>query len=204
MKFIFPTILIGIAIAGFFIFANPIYKEVKELRIQQNSYDDALMNARELKERSDELLTKYNNFAPADLSRLRKMMPDHADNIRLTIEVESLAASHGIILRDVSFEVDQDETERRNAVADVSLVTTGGPIADSREYESLDVTFTMEGDYEQFTAFLKDLEKSLRILDIVSLSFESATDDLAGAGVTSPAVGYYEYELSTRTYWLKD
>ena len=48
-----PIILIGISVTVFFVFSNPFYKDVNELRGQVESYDQALSNSKALENERD-------------------------------------------------------------------------------------------------------------------------------------------------------
>ena len=59
-------------------------------------------------------------------------------------------------------------------------------------YGTLTLSFNVTASYTTFLAFMRDLERSLRILDISSIKF--------GASDTSQV---YDYEVTIKTYWLK-
>src|SRR5687768_5052524 len=103
MKFVTPLILIAIAIAAFFLLGMPIYHDLTDLRTEIASYNEALGNSKALENERDKLAAKYNSFSPEDLSRLEKLLPENADNIRLILEIEQLASPYGMALRDVKY-----------------------------------------------------------------------------------------------------
>ena len=47
------------------------------------------------------LLSRFNAFKTEDLDRLRKLLPDHVDNVRLILDLDNLAARHGMALQNV-------------------------------------------------------------------------------------------------------
>ena len=51
--------------------------------------------------------------------------------------------------------------------------------------------FNIVASYDSFRSFINDLQESLRIVDISNVSFE-ATES-----------GYYDYEVTIKTYWIK-
>jgi hypothetical protein len=57
---------------------------------------------------------------------------------------------------------------------------------------SVELTFNVSASYEDFLALLADLEHSLRIVDIESISFDAATEG-----------DINEYTITIRTYWLR-
>src|SRR3989338_7805341 len=104
MRFILPVILIGVSITAFFMFSNPIYGEIAQLRVQTASYDEALNNSKMLENERDKLTAKYNSINPEDLVKLEKFLPENIDNIRLILEIEQLASPYGMTLKDVKYD----------------------------------------------------------------------------------------------------
>ena len=84
-KFILPTVLIGIAVAGFFMFTSPFYEGISLKKEQIASYNEALDNSKALEAERDKLTQKYNSFDPENLAKLQKLLPDNVDNIRLIL-----------------------------------------------------------------------------------------------------------------------
>jgi Tfp pilus assembly protein PilO len=179
MKVLAPTLFLIIAGALFFGFIDPSYNRVKVLREEESQYDQALSRAKELQQVRDSLLARYNTFSQNSIDRLGKLVPDHVDNVRLILDLDSLASRYGMRVRDV--QIQSDDT-RGNAGA-------VGP--DEADFESVVLSFQVSGTYDTFRQFLSDLEKSLRLVDVVGLSF-SANE-----------TGIYDYTIHIKTYWLK-
>ncbi len=182
MKGIFPIIAVVIAGVLFYFFIDPTYAKIKELRAEEATLNTALSRALELQATRDQLLSRYNTFSPEDLARLEKLLPDHVDNVRLVLDMDGMATQYGMRVRNVAIEK-QDEKKKSTRTQQV------GP--DERTYESMVLSFTVTGDYSTFRSFLKDLEQSLRLVDVESVSF-NATD-----------TGLYDVTVGLRTYWLK-
>jgi Tfp pilus assembly protein PilO len=192
-RFIMPIIILGIAIAVFFTFANPIYTEISTLKAQSASYDEALNNSKALETERDKLTQKYNEIAAENLDRLNKMLPENVDNIRLILEIEKLATPYGMVLKDVKYDTTEEETPKVNAV------TPGNPAPSARkEYGTWELEFSTTGTYPNFLNFLRSLEKNLRIVDISSVEFSSPE------GSSTNTVPAYNYKFKIRTYWLKN
>jgi len=184
--------LIGIIAAGamFFLFTQPTYDKVKVANASIAQYDAALEKASELQARKQELLSRYNAFNPTDREKLEKLLPDHVDNVRLILDLDSLAGKHNIAVQNVVV------SGQTGAVGTQSAVGAIG--ASKQKYDSLTLTFTTQGTYQTFQEFMADLELSLRIVDLVSLKIASITSSDARA-----AEPLYTYTLTIRTYWLK-
>jgi Tfp pilus assembly protein PilO len=200
-RFLSPIILVGIAVAGFFMFANPYYKEVSSLKTQVASYNEALDNSKSLEAERDKLTQQYNSIETDNLVRLERMLPDSVDNIRLILEIEKLAIPYGMVLRDVKYDTkSQEEVAAAGAVA-VKSTKNSAALADNKDYGSWDLEFATQGSYYDFLNFVKDIEKNLRIVDITSVTFTSDT----GKGLTtSQPTNNYKYTFKIKTYWLKN
>lgn len=189
-RFIVPILLLVVSVGTFLLYIDPAYGDIKSLRTDSASYDEALNNSKILQSIRGELSDKYKNFPATDLDRLKKLLPDNVDNIRLILQIQRIAAPYGMTLKNVKFDV----------VAPVQTqagFATGGAVASApkKNYEGFDLEFSTEGSYTNFTAFLQDLEKSLRIVDVNSISFTSST--------ATPGSDIYKYDFKIKTYWFK-
>ena len=192
-KFIFPIILIGISVATFFVFTNPLYQDIVLLREEVAEYNQALNNSKALENERDKLTQKYNSIGGENLNKLEKLLPESVDNIRLVLELEKLALPHGMVLRDVQY----DSTQKDSFV---NLGVIQGEVVNQnlrKDYGTWNLEFSTEGTYNNFLNFVEDLENNLRIVDIASVSFSS------DSGLNTPS-DVYKYNFKIRTYWLKN
>ena len=181
MRLIFPLILAGSAIGLFVLYTNPAYQGVKALKVQVAEYDDALNKSQELKKVRDQLLARYNTFSPDDKAKLQAILPDNVDNIRLVIDINNIAARRALAIKDLALGVTTDGKAARSAAA---VGASGSAVG------SVDLGFTVSATYDDFLAFLYDLEHSLRIVDIENIHFSVSQTNLI------------DFSLSIRTYWL--
>ncbi len=195
-KYILPIILIGVAIAGFFMLTNPLYQSISLEKEQVASYNEALDNSKALESERDKLTQKYNSFNPEDLSRLQKLLPDNVDNIRLILEIEKIASPYGMVLKDVKYDAMSDSA----AVSQTGGIIQGGESSSHKDYGIWNLEFSTQGTYNNFINFIKDLENNLRIVDISSIQFSSN----ANIGLNPSLPEAYRYSFKIRTYWLKN
>lgn len=188
-KGIFSVVALAIAGAILFFYTQPTYDEVLALESEIAEYDQALEKAAELQALKQSLLSRYNTFNPSDVDRLHKLLPDHVDNVRLVLDIDSLASRHGMALQNVTLSNPTDATQQKGAIKTIS--------GNREKYNSLTLKFATHGTYKNFKEFMVDLERSLRIVDLVTLSLEEASDNIAGQ---EPR---YRYDITLRTYWLK-
>jgi len=183
--------LICLVAAGgvFFMFTQPKYDEVQAINAQIAQYDEALTKAAELQRLKQTLLSRYNTFDPVKMERLQKLLPDHVDNVRLILDLDSLAGRHGMALQNVAVSSAESAQAGQAAVGAVG--------ASKLKHDSLTIKFMTQGTYKTFMAFLSDLESSLRIVDLVALSIAQSGQSSAN---NEPL---YTFDITLRTYWLK-
>src|SRR3989344_8422745 len=153
IKQIVPILLILASLAVFSFFIVPQYAKLKEERQQIASLNDALSNSRRVQAVRDTLLTSYNNIADEDLDRLKKILPDHVDNVRLILEIDRIASRNAMILKNVATRTSEESVEG-----------SFGP--DDGLYGKIRMGFSLIGRYESLVNFLAEVEQSLRVVDV--------------------------------------
>ncbi len=179
---IFALILIIASVLGFVLFVSPQYQDIMTLRTEEAQLRDVLANSRTLQEKRDQLLKQYNNFSRDEIDRLEKMVPNNADNVKLILELQTLASRYGLELQTAALAESEEETRGQRQVQVVN-----------RDYGTIGLDLVIRGPYEGFVSFLEDVEKSLRIIDVDALSFRPEG--------TSTTV--FQFNVSLKTYWLK-
>ena len=192
MRAIFSIFGLIAAVGVFTLYTQPAYDNVQALQKEIAGYDQALDKAAELQEIKAALLERRKAFDPEDLDRLEKMLPNHVDNVRLILDLDRLAGHYGMALQNV-------------VVSDPASASGGDTVIGSasggdQKYDSLTLKFATRGTYSNFVKFLEDLEASLRIVDVVSLSLgaEGGSSQLSRSSDNA-----YRYEIAIRTYWLR-
>jgi Tfp pilus assembly protein PilO len=176
-----PLILIIIAVAGFFMWINPHYENVKLLTAQLGDSNNALAKVQELESVKASLVDKENSFKQDDLTKLQKLLPDNVDNIRLFLDIQGIASRYGTSIQNISVADQGQKTTATQAI---------GP--SGKAYGQMTLSFSVTTTYENLSSFLKDLEDSLRLVEINSLSFtaDNKTPDK------------YQVSLGIKTFWL--
>ncbi len=177
-RIILPILLLVSSGLLFWGLIDPAYAEIKKMKKEESLYDQALSNSKELQAIRDNLLKKYNSFSQDDLDRLAKLLPDAVDNVKLIMDIDGIAGKYGMSLKSVS--VKAPTTQKSGA-----LGKNEEPVG------SISLSFSVSGPYKSFVNFLIDLESSLRIVDVETISFNSSDKD---ANI---------YEMEVKTYWLR-
>ncbi len=177
-KNLLPLFLIVAAFGLFFGYVSPTYTKLAALKAEASNYDQALQKSKDLLSARDVLVTKYNEkFTADDLLRLERLVPDTVDNVRLVLDIDNIAARYGMVIKNVRVAA---ETEDKKNL---------GP--DDGIFGSITLSFSVNTNYNNFVQFIRDLENSLRLVDVIGVSFK-ATDSTVN-----------DYEITIRTYWLK-
>ena len=198
MRFITPIILVGASIGFFLMFTNPMYSEISELKLEKDSYNEALGNSKALENARDVLTAKKNAMNPENLVKLQKLLPENIDNIRLILEIEKIALPYGMVLKDVKYNTNK-EVAKGNTTPGAPAAVVAQPV--NKDYGVWDLEFSISGSYNNFLNFMRDLENNLRIVDVSSIQFSSTSTSTSGGTVTGDS---YKYDFKIKTYWLKN
>lgn len=185
MRLVLSLLMIGGIIAGFAFFIVPQYSKVQDLRGKQADYEQILTNARKLQEERNKLVEKYNSFSPEDLQKLAVLAPESPDNVKLILQLDTMARANSLILQNVKIEEAQVETASRSQQATTAV---------NPDLGTLGMNFTVVGRYLDFTEFIRSLETSMRIVDIQKIAF--ATND-------AQVSDNMQYSVALRAYWIK-
>ncbi len=188
MKSFFALLFIALSITVFFVMIKPEYQKLQETRKEVAAAQANLETAAKLAKERDELIAKYQGISKADLDNIKTLLPDSVDNIRLIIQINSLATKNSLsILRNVDY---QAETPGATA--------TQTPGDAQRPYGEFVMSFQTSGQYKNFLTFLSDLEQNLRLVDVTKVEFAPADQGTAQSVATS-----LSYKVTLKTYWLK-
>ena len=183
MKGLTPIILILVSVGVFFFFIDPQKKDLNLRLEEKNKNEVTMQKATELRTANGSLTEKYKKISTEDRAKLSQMLPDTVDNVRLILDINNIANKYGIVLKGISI--------------------SGGPTDESKEvnrgtggnsgqlYGTIQLAFSFSASYDIFKIFLKDLEDSLRLVDITDFSISSSEGD------------FYNYSITLNTYWLR-
>lgn len=208
---ILPLILLTIAGIVFFVGVNYVINgPIEEKVISQNGQDvitingginslntkkaelvEALNKASELRQKLDALEKNYQGFDQADLDRLNKLLPDNVDNVQLIIDTNNIAQLHNMKIKGARIATAAEKEATGGRPADVKTKTRAIERSAVPEQGVLTFSFSVTGPYKEFLLFLSDLQSSLRVVDLGSLTFSSDEKEA------------YTYNVEIKTYWLK-
>lgn len=192
-------ILLILGVGVYFTVTKNILAEANSIRAVNNQYSSAIANADQLVKVRDQVLKEWRSISPDDQDKLDKMIPSTVDNIRLIIDLNSVALRHGFSLKNIkATAATAPKTSSTALINNGATVATAGGGASGRGLtisnpilDTVNLSFSVTAPYNQFIAFLQDLEANLRIMDVTHLT------------VTANNTGTYDFGLELKTYWLR-
>ena len=181
-----PLILIILAIGIYFTFTRAKIDELKTIQNVNDQYIQAIKNSEKLVKIRDEVRDNYNKISLDDQEKLEKILPDNVDNVRLIIDVSGVAARHGLVMKNVKTSTPSDAT-------DPASVDENGEVVQGAKstYSTVTLSFDVVSGYQNFINFVKDLEASLRIIEVSKITIKGSD------------TGTYDYSVEVKTFWLK-
>lgn len=197
MNTIIPIILIAISGAMFFMYIDPLYvgdKEggkigIKQLLKDRQKIDFQTDKIREIQQRKKELEKDYKSLSASNeyaLDDLSKMIPDNMENARLINYIHTIKQGSFVSgMSDIRLTTDTQNGKKDNGQI---------AIKEQKHYKSVNLSFSFTSDYKNFIKFMGDLYKSLRIVDVVSVSFKPDGSD------AEAAQDKFSFNIVIRTY----
>ena len=187
MRTLTPIISVVISITIFFAFAKPLFTDVRMLQETNRRIQNQITKKNDLENTVSKLLAIKNAHNPADIERLNALVPESIDEVKVLTDLDALARALKLLLVNVS--ISKSVSSQVAGKGDtVSAKTAQASTGSDFNFVTTDISFGIIGTYEQFKAFLGDLERSLVLMEVTHISFS------AGEGILQ------QYELTVRTY----
>lgn len=206
--FLTPIIMIIASGALLYTVTSGQYDEYKQLTAEIDQRVTTLGTFKEYIALRDNLISVAEKVSGSRAveDRLSKMVPESIDTIRLNMDLYGIAGLYNIPLKDLAISVaaeDGQSVAPQPGSMDPSAVTaqTGITVQNKSERKTYNIKFGFTASYDKSMALLKDIEKSLRIIDIVNLDMTPAI--VGGAGTKEKKSLQYNVTVLAKTYGLK-
>lgn len=173
MNIIIPIFLIALSIFGFFGFGifpyaiDPVYQEIKKLKVERDDFEKIHHNITEIEMARLNLMKQYREIGREDLKRIKSFLPNQINNIKLIVDINTIAERNDIRnIRDIELLKEDEEVDGAEIL-----------IIDEKKYNSILLSFSFTTRYENFKNFKRELHKSLRLIDIKSVSITRAKEE---------------------------
>jgi hypothetical protein len=190
------TILIVLAAGIYFTVTKSMLVDANAVQAVNTQYSSAIDGADQLIKVRDQVLKNYNDLSQDDRDRLNKMIPNTVDNIRLIIDLNSVALKHGFSLRNIKAVASAGTQKGNTTPASIPPTMTGSGVSNANIIatpilDTVAVSFSVSAPYLQFISLMQDLEANLRIMDLTHLT------------MTANDTGTYDYSVEFKTYWIR-
>lgn len=180
--FIIIILIFAAAVIGVF-YLRPQWQQFQTLRKESENLRNIAIELDDLIQNRDALLKAINTVSRQDLQKIDQALPQGPRSAEFLVLLETLANRNNIVLRQVDFigasEPQSGQPRPGGAITAPSTSTV----------KEFPISMNVSGSYEAFKSFLRDLERSLRIIDISSISFSSSGKD------------QFEFSIRGKTYY---
>lgn len=171
------SLLLAVAsFAVYYLLINPLYTgagsvwqpeySVESLQSLNKEYDVTLEQVNGLKAQANTLRTDYEKITDDQKQKMKLMVPDSVDKVRLLDEVSTMMQEAGF------------------ASQSLNVAESGGQIP------GYNISFNVKSNYDDFKSLMEVFEKSLRLYSVQSVNF--STPD---TGLTTYSVVLSTYYL---------
>jgi Tfp pilus assembly protein PilO len=185
MRTLTPFLSLIIAVLLYIFFTQPHYAGLTAVKEEASEYETAVKTYHEFNQLLEQKLNMIKGRSTLESERLDRLVPTKLDNARLIVDLEHMATSQGLLFGNIKSVGSAGEIK----LAEKAALTNA-------ELSTLDISFNVIGSYEQFKAFLNDLDNSLTIFEITKLQFD-AIDDAQNKSLQ-------QFSVTVRTYALPE
>ncbi|MEK7118081.1 MAG: hypothetical protein AAB869_00540 [Patescibacteria group bacterium] len=189
-RYIFPIFILIIAIATYELYIQPLYGEIGRSLAKEVEVRAALVEVDTAQAKLDEITRRYESFPKDANERLSQIIPESVDPIRLLIDTTAFIERNGFSAK--SLKVSENTGKIGGAT----------PVA---PYQTHVITFTLSASYDTFREFLRELEASLALRDVVDVSFVVVPSSSAGGEASvgeRPELLIHDYTVRIVSYSL--
>jgi hypothetical protein len=173
-------IVAGATVGLFFLYLKPSYATITNLRNQEKKTLDMVAQFVESAKELERLKSIYQDIKPQDMAKLESFLQEQYDPTEFVLYVHRIAENYGLTITnfDIKGTIPARSSSNQNDF-------------NSDLFDTTTFSFNVSTSYKVFIALLKDLERSLKPLDITEISF------------TSSELDDYNFRVTLQTYWLK-
>lgn len=189
-----------------FVFVRPQYSEISELRIKQQEYKKYLDDANDVRIIRGRLLATRDSVAEDNWKKLKLIVPDSIDKTELLLRIDDMVSLYGIEMSSFDAEdVAEVPTVPANLGFPAEMDNSGSGMIDqgvvgqadsllSQDYSVLKFDIALNASYRNFLGFLQEIERNVRLYDLVGLTISSGGDE---------ENKIYKVQVSLKNYQLK-
>lgn len=217
IKNIFSFAVLIFSVIFLFLYMKPLYDLTEKRRADIALLNEALGKANSVKSVIKETETILSDISSFERSRFDTFLPSTIDEIRFVNNIISITRARSVVAENIKIEKRSTDTSQESVSKDslkgglqkVFSLDKGGssgvaPITSDTAlggvYVATPVSFSFIASYSTMLLLLDDMEKSLGLINVNSLSFKEYTDD---GGSAKNSVPRYYVTINLETYSIK-
>lgn len=170
----------------YFAYISPMFAEIGTYKNKKSEYDSVLSKVQELNSAREAAIASYNSIPGEDIDKLNKILPNKFDPILFLNDLGAITSKDGMNL--TGFQSEQDTQTSQGIVNSETEV---------KPFITNTANIKVTGKLSKFLPFLKDIESSLRLMDVTGLQ-------ISGTGTTKPGQEQeMQFTLVIKTYSLQ-
>lgn len=218
-KNIFSFAILVFSAIFLFLYVKPLYGLVEKRRADITLLDTARGQASSVKRVIEETEMILGSISPLERARFETFLPSSLDEIRFVNNIVNIARARSIVVENVKIEKKgatdtPGEGTKKSASSEgiqrifslnkdnssaTGVAATGGATSDGR-YVATTVQFSFIAPYATVLLFLDDMEKSLGLINVNTLTLKEYAGD---GGSARNGVARYSVTVEIETYSLK-
>lgn len=164
-------------------YIKPTFESMQATQDETQEYRQALDNAAKFNQELARLVAAEQNMSTSERRAMERYLPNKIDPIGVMRDIQTIADNNEMSLIHVG-------TAQEEAAPFFVPAQGQDPLEESQLVATA-FTVNVIGEYNSFKRFLQDLERNAYPLEITSLKFNSATQELGPL---------YSYQLVIETY----
>lgn len=218
LKSIFSLIVISFSVGFSMFFVVPLYQASNDSRTNLEKVQETFSNAQNITTLLNETESTLNGpEAVRQTDLFNEFLPTNVDSIRLANNLKEQAKVRGLMLMNLKVDdkIIKPTVSATSTSGQLASVVESAPAGDGAQGEKKDgkkfvttkASFNITSTQSGFRIFLDDLEKSLGLINVTSLSFqehpEAQNVKPVAASSKTPVPLLYDYTVEIETYSLK-
>ncbi len=156
LAILFITIILGISIFIFLKFTQPMFNNLTSLKTQIIEKQEVKKGLLERKAMLQDIADKYQLLG-GDLTKINYALPTKPQLAEVLATIDVIAKQAQVNLNEVSFrEINETEAGKKN----------------TNSYNTIEVTFAVEGNFVNTNLFLQEVGQELRIMDVKQVAMK--------------------------------
>ena len=191
------------------------------------SLNETLKNSDRIKTLIDQTKQNLNSINSEEGARFAVFLPETIDGIRFANNIQHIGQINGIVVEEIKIIPVPDGVNAgqngsaakqsllqgvvntfslENKIQSPQAVSPAAPktaTTNGKKYATTKAHFSFSSTYESFQLFLNDLEKSLSLLNVTSLSLVPETETTSTKKINGASPIIYQFTVELETYSLK-